>query len=253
MEKAKLPTRLAKEPLLEAIFELRFEAITPVSTLLPGMLFASLSKIGCVPKITKLAVADIPQLAREQDPNLQYAPLVQLEFPGYRALVGDRSIVVSAMRPYPGWKEFKQKIEFFCKEVASSGLVRKAVRHSLKYTDLLPFEKVEDQIGAINWNVRIGNHRLQKEPAHLRIEINKGKYTHIVSLLAGAQVSIPGESQKIGAIVDIDTLSHKEIIYSDRFLEVILSGLDDLHDENKSMFFECICRETVDFLGPTYD
>ena len=55
----KIPARLKKEPLLEAIWEMRFSGSTsPVADLLPGILFKSFS--GKYGRAGKLPAADMP-------------------------------------------------------------------------------------------------------------------------------------------------------------------------------------------------
>ena len=66
--KNKIPVRLKKEPLLEAVWEIRFSGTKPsVADLMPGMLFRTLS--GKYRNIVRLPVADIPATIVEHDPT----------------------------------------------------------------------------------------------------------------------------------------------------------------------------------------
>ena len=70
----KLPLKLGKEPLIEALFEMRFKATAPVSNILPGLLF---TKFKGEKKIEKLPAAQLPEELRKVDPSLHYAPLLR--------------------------------------------------------------------------------------------------------------------------------------------------------------------------------
>ncbi len=85
----KIPARLKKEPLLEAIWEIRFSgAKSSVADLLPGMLFKSFP--GKYENIVRLPVADIPAPIVDRDRNLRFAPKIRLENGNQAVQVGER-------------------------------------------------------------------------------------------------------------------------------------------------------------------
>lgn len=70
------PDKLTKEPLIDAVFELRFSSASPAANFLPGFLFAKLE-----PKewnIEQLGAAQIPPHIRASDPNLKFQPLQKI-------------------------------------------------------------------------------------------------------------------------------------------------------------------------------
>ena len=74
----KIPVRLKKEPLIEAIWEIRFSPAKPlVADLLPGILFESSPKK--FDNVVKLSFPNLPDFAMEHDPNLRYIPRIRLE------------------------------------------------------------------------------------------------------------------------------------------------------------------------------
>ncbi|MDD1616675.1 MAG: hypothetical protein CG439_1815, partial [Methylococcaceae bacterium NSP1-2] len=104
-----LPKKLNKEPLLEALFELRFTCDFPASTILPGLLF---SKLDGDKRIEQLHAAQIPLEIRNSDPNLQFSPVSRLVWENFHINIGDRNISISCQFPnYPGWFKFKEAIE----------------------------------------------------------------------------------------------------------------------------------------------
>jgi len=136
----KIPDRLIKEPLLEVIWEIRFSgAISPVSDLLPGMIFNSFPEK--YDRVTRLPVSDIPTPVAENDPNLRYAPKIRFERGNGAIQIGDRVLSISCRRPYSGWKQFSHDIKRLSKIVQETGLVKCLERFSLKYIDLIELEK----------------------------------------------------------------------------------------------------------------
>ena len=96
----KLPLKLGKEPLIEALFEMRFKATAPVSNILPGLLF---TKFKGEKKIEKLPAAQLPEELRKVDPSLHYAPLLRIYWDRFMILTSDRSSGLACKMPYPGW------------------------------------------------------------------------------------------------------------------------------------------------------
>ena len=73
----KLPKTLDREPLVDAVFEVRLGGDPHMSDLLPGVLFSLLDP---KPTIQRLPAAEIPQPFRASDPNLVFAPVIQLDW-----------------------------------------------------------------------------------------------------------------------------------------------------------------------------
>src|SRR5690606_24858904 len=96
----KLPKILEREPLVDAVFEVRLKEAPSLADILPGFLFHELSP---KPVLQRLPAAEIPQPLRAHDPNLQFAPILRLEWDQYFIAIGERNFVVSCKLPYPKW------------------------------------------------------------------------------------------------------------------------------------------------------
>jgi hypothetical protein len=104
----KIPVSLKKEPLLEAIWEIRFSSDKPsVAELLPGMLFSSNSLPQKYGNIVRLPAADIPAAITEQDQSLRYVPKIRLENGNQAVQIGEHVVSLNCRRPYSGWSIFK--------------------------------------------------------------------------------------------------------------------------------------------------
>ena len=253
MESKKLPIKLGKEPLIDAVFQLRFSSIAPASNILPGALYAQLGQGGQGISVQKLPLAHVPEAIRRADPNLQFSPVIKLEWQQYWLLIGDGSIAVSCKLPYPGWSSFRAAVAQVVKEVAKVGIVKTIDRYSLKYVDIVPASDVQRQVDGLNWQVRVGNHALKAEIAGVRVEIPRGSYRHIVSIQTGGVAEIPGRPPIEGVIVDVDSICKVSETELSKFMADMPANLDDIHTENKAMFFECLTPATLEALDPTYE
>jgi uncharacterized protein (TIGR04255 family) len=250
MTTSKLPVRLKKEPLVEALFEMRFTAITQASSILPGVLFGQL---GGKTTLEQLPSSQIPRAILESDPNLRFAPLVRLNSDKIKIAIGDRSLSVSAKLPYPGWGAFSKEILTVLGLVERAGIVQAVHRISMKYIDLIPMDGLAAQVSAIQGTVVLGKHTLKEETFTLRIEIPENDMLHIVQVAASAKATLPDGSTREGVIVDTDTIRTFKDITFGQCLKQLPDDLESLHSANKAMFFECLRPETVELLEPVYD
>ena len=99
-----LPKKLKHDAILEATFEVRFDADP---SLVAEVLFGRLADRSDWQGFTqrRLPTADIPAALRRADPNLRYQPAIELIQPNGSKLVriGPQSLNYSHRAPYPGW------------------------------------------------------------------------------------------------------------------------------------------------------
>ncbi|AGX88040.1 TIGR04255 family protein [Candidatus Symbiobacter mobilis] len=246
----KLPKRLRKEPLLDALFECRFDAHFPVSNILPGILF---SEFEGEKQLERLPQSEIPEVIRKSDPNLQYVPLVRIRFQNYSFLVGDRSVAVACNLPYKGWNDFKATIIKLIGVLKKSGLVDKVLRYSTKYVDLIHSNDPTDQVDLANLSLRIGSHNLTKESYQVRMEISVEGFINIIQIISGTRVIIPGKPEQEGVVIDIDTIKDIGGISVEQLEQDLDSALEHIHRVSKETFFDCLTEQTLMRLEPEYE
>lgn len=245
----KIPMRLKKEPLLEAVWEIRFSGTkTSVADLLPGMLFQSFP--GKYGNIVKLPTAEIPAPIVEQDPNRRYAPKTRLEGGNQAVQIGERVVSLSCRRPYSGWDRFSTDIRELARVVQETGLIERLERFSLKYVDLIELERPVG-LAHLDLELKMGKHDLAANPVQLRTEIEDNELIHIVQIISPAEVELPGvEGRLKGVLVDIDSI--KSMAAGESW-DALHQRLDDVHASCKSMFFNVLKPETVNSLEPEYE
>ncbi|QLH49692.1 MAG: TIGR04255 family protein [Candidatus Accumulibacter cognatus] len=247
----RIPKRLKKEPLIEAIWQVQFESAAgvPIGDLLPGVLFTALRSQHGGLQLERLPSADIPAQMAQFDPNLRHMAKYRMEDKNSPFIfqVGDRIITLNCRRPYAGWTEFKEKILALVKVVENSGLVPAPMRHSLRYIDLLTLEPAPS-LSFLQMSMKMGAFDIQSRPMQTRVELLEGNCTHVVQIATPAQVQFP-EGMKDGAIVDLETFPAESL----KGWSEIATQIDHLHERSKALFFENILTDkAIELMEPEY-
>lgn len=244
-----IPLRLRKEPMIEAVWEIRFASTKPsVADLLPGIMFQDLREK--YPNITRLPAADIPALIAESDPKLRYVPKIRLEGGNEAVQIGEHVVSLNCRRPYSGWKLFSESIRAVVKTLSDTGLIDRLERFSLRYVNLIELHQ-PPSLSCLNLEMKMGGYEMDTRPVQLRTEIKEGDLIHIVQIGSPAEASIPGESGRHrGLLLDIDSIRQMRENESWPDIE---SQLDGVHLSSKKMFFGLLTPETTDKLGAEYE
>jgi uncharacterized protein (TIGR04255 family) len=248
----RVPIRLKKEPLIEAIWQVQFETAPQqaVGDALPGILFGALRGQQPDLKIRRLPVADIPAPVAALDPNLRFSAKYRIESTGWPFLfqVGDRVITMNCRRPYVRWASFREKVLELAAILESSGLIPAPKRHSLRYIDLLALEQFPGLAG-LRVSLNVGVHEIERHPLQLRVELPDENCIHVLQVAAAARVTLP-DGEKEGTLIDLETFAD----LSDDGWESVRHGLDSLHTASKAMFFcQVLNDQAIEALEPEYE
>lgn len=247
----KLPTKLDKEPLVDAVFEVRFSMQSPASNILPGIFFTKLTDVE--KNIEQLSASQIPKHIRDADPNIKFAPLIRINWKEFFLLIGDMNVAIGCKLPYPGWAEFKKTITQVITTILEANVINNIQRFSLKYVNLIPSTNIEEQVASVRLNLTLGSHTLKKEVFQLRMEQTDKELIHIIQIISSAFVTTPNAVSKEGLVIDIDTVRNVNNQNPESFLVDFEQNIDCLHHENKRIFFDYITRKTLTDLNPHYE
>lgn len=244
----RIPVRLKREPLIEAVWEIRFTTRKPaVGDLLPGFIFKALPDR--YPNIVRLPVADIPAPIREHDPKLRYVPSIRLEGGNQAIQIGEHVVSLNCQRPYSGWKTFSRDIHTLINIVRDTGLIDRLERFSLKYIDLIELDQ-PPSLSCLNLELKMAGYEISSQPMQIRTEIDESDVTHIIQIMLPAEVFFPGESRRAtGVLLDIDSV--RAIKEGEDWID-LERYLDDVHWSSKKMFFSLLTPETIASLEPEY-
>lgn len=246
----KLPKTLEREPLVDAVFEVRMGGDPHLADLLPGALFGQLEP---KPTLHRLPAAEIPQPIRDQNPALAFSPLSRLDWGEFTISFGDRSLLIACKLPYPKWPAFKDAILSIVEKVAQVGIVGPVERYSIKYVNLIQAPTLVDQIAKINMAVRVGDVEAKDDHFSVQVHRNEGDTLHIMSVVTGAQGEMPDGKTVFGAVVDIDSIRTERFSDFGTFAAKLAPAVESLRQANKLKFFSCLTEEAVNEMGPRYD
>lgn len=246
----KLPKKLRREPLIDALFEVRLGGAPQLGEVLPGFLFHELDP---KPIVKRLPAADIPQPMREMDPNLQFAPVSRLEWNDYFIATGDRNIVISCKLPYPGWEKFKAAILDITKRIAKVGLAGSVERYSLKYVNLIEASTLAEQISKIIMSITLGPIKVTADHVNLQVHHKEEEIIHILSVLVGATANLPTGKQVVGVVVDVDSIRTLKMPSFEEFSSRLAPELEQLRQANKEKFFGCLTEKSILEMEPIYE
>jgi uncharacterized protein (TIGR04255 family) len=246
----KLPTILEREPLVDAVFEVRLGGDPHMSDLLPGVLFGLLDP---KPTIQRLPAAEIPQPIRASDPNLVFAPVIRLDWREFAISFGERNLVIGCKLPYPKWPRFKETILDIVAKVARVGIAGPVERYSLKYVNLIQAPTIAEQITKIDMAVRVGEVDVKDDHLSVQVHRSEGDTLHIMSVVTGAQASLADGKQVFGAVVDIDSIRVAYFADFGAFESKLAPAVETLRQANKVKFFSCLTKETINEMGPKFE
>jgi len=251
-----LPTKLRNEPLVDAVFEVRFSSTVPASSILPGILFSHLKTH---PQIDRLPAADVPPQIRNVNPVFRSQPLMRLHWDDhFLILIGDYHLGLGCKMPYPGWKNFKPHILELIEVLQRNQVAEKIERYSLKYVGVIAGKDLSEQIGRIKLNLQFGDYSLdyslREEPFTIRVEMKRDALLHIVQLGAPTTVTqMDGRQLATGLLIDIDSICEQNTSDITKFVAELPDGLEDIHTRNKEIFFGLLTPETLAYLEPSYE
>lgn len=249
MEKKPLPIKLSKEPLIDAVFELRFSSDLPASNVLPGIMFSTLKGVS---SIETLPAAQLPQQVRAMEPQLRFAALTRVQWKDFLVLFGDNVLAVACRLPYPGWRVFKAGIVEVLSIFESAGFVTSMDRWSLKYTDIFDVAAGAAPLKQFDMDMRLGDQVLTNQNLQLKVEVTRDGFTHGVQVVTSATVQLFDGTSRTGTLLEVDTIRDGSPTPIAEFLSGFPRFAEEIHDANKALFFECLSDEGLNNLGPEY-
>lgn len=246
----KMPRKLQADPIIDAVIEVRLKASKPLSDVLPGVLMQKMGE--GVGDIERLPVADVPKQLRDNNPNLIYEHLVRVDLQGYSLLVGDRSVTLACLMPYPGGVVFKKKaIEVFA-TILELPIIEEVTRFSIKYTDFIKEDQVAEMLKYLDLDIKAGAQSLDNfQGFTLQFSTKETDITSLVKVILPANVQFNQDPSKRGMILEVDSIQMLDQQSVAEFGNQFSNLLDGLHLNNKEQFFALLTPYALEKLGAT--
>jgi len=249
MAGAALPSKLGKEPLIDAVFEMRFNSHMPVASIWPGMLYGELSG---EKSMENLPLISLPKEIRDQDPNLIHSPICRISWGGFWILLGDHVFCVAAKLPYQGWAKFSEAIQTAFAVVLRTQMVTSVTRCSIKYVDILDSVPLEAS-DCFNLDLALGGRSPTGSNFHVRMESREGDLLHSIQVGSAAQYNLADGRMLSGPVLDVDSVMALNAEDPQIFLERLPNRTERLHSANKQVVFDCFSKAALEYLEPVYE
>jgi len=245
----RLPVRLETDPIIEAVFELRFTSTAKaVADVLQGAIYPGLKDRFSL--VERTIISALPSGLLDAEPNLRYQPRLVLRGDQMNVFIGDHAVSLACPKPYLGWKHFKPLILELVRLVKNANVVSEVERFSLRYVNLLQGETPEAQFSLVHYAASLGRrYKLHTLVTYTRTEFEQEGLANIVELGANSVATTHKGESFTGLVVTIDTI-HKS---PPDFLNNPDPLLEKAHLVEKSVFFEVLTEETVNKMGPIWE
>lgn len=246
-----LPIALARDTIVECVFEMRFVDPHPgVADLLPGIVFGKLP--GRFKNVANLPLGQMPRIVREQNQQLKYMPTIALEGSQARMLFGEHAVAVSFLKPYAGWAKVKPLILECIGAAIETNLTGRPERYGLKYVNILKEGRDAFDLDQTRVRIELGDfqpHAKGSVLVHAEIALNG--CTNSVDVATGGKVTIPGQpNEEVGVVISVDTV--RDSAGSIEARTELPQVLETLHETEKEIFFGLLQGSTIEKLGPRY-
>ncbi len=240
----RLPLRLEKCPLVDALIEIRFET-SIIGSAIFGIIY-NLIRNDYQGTVTSLPILQVPEQIRKNDPNLKFKPLYRIEAERYIIQIGDDVLCISSKIPYTGWSEFSSRTIELIKKIAGENIINRVLRIGHRYVNF--FE------GDIMDKLTISKPTISGYETNnllVRTEIkDSDNFIDTVQITNSAAYKSPFNADTLsGSLIDIDSFKEYDNNY---FLENIESEINKVHNCEKNMFFSLLTAEFLDSLNPVY-
>ena len=240
----RMPLRLEKCPLVDALIEIRFES-SIIGSAIFGIIY-NLIRNDYKGPVTNLPILQVPEQIRKNDPNLKFKPLYRIEAEKYIIQIGDDVLCISSKIPYTGWDEFSSRTIELIKKISGENIINRVLRIGHRYVNF--FE------GDIMDKLTISKPTIsgyQTNNILVRTEIRDcDDFIDTVQITNSAMYKSPFNTDTLlGSLIDIDSFKEYGNNY---FLENLESEINKVHTCEKNMFFSLLTEEFLNSLNPVY-
>lgn len=239
-----LPTSIHPDPILEAIFEVRFVPQVPPETVVGLVLAAVRDEL---PEMTALPFAQIPDVVRMQDPNLMYNATHIFRRDKFLLKAGPKVLTFSSLQPYPGWQTWWTRISELSERLAAQGIIEIAERVGLRYVNFFQSPILEH----LNLDVHLIGQDVDQYSSLLKFELPDSGLIKTLQISNRINLQVDNQ-QRHGSIIDIDCLNAINLPAPSFF-----ANIDNIaahsHNKAKELFFGLLKPEFLRGFHPEYD
>ncbi len=235
-----LPCSISPCPIIEAIFEVRFESSLPDDAIF-GIVYNQFKDE--FQQVEQLPVLQLPAAIRNQDTNLKFTPYYKIKKDNFIIQIGPRVFSLANLKDYCGWDKFSKKIHDTYNKLSELKLIDKHYRIALRYINVFPDINIFNKS---TLKILLNDGQLNDNKINFSSEFPYEYGVSNLKLINYAEVAIENQVIK-GSIVDIDT--NVEIDKFGNFQDAI----ECAHHAEKTLFFNLLESEFLSSLNPVYE
>lgn len=244
----KIPKKLEIIPILEALFEIRFETTSPEETN-TGIIYNCFKDD--FDSLENFPIMNLPSEVRNSDEKLKYQPYQRMQSKdgSFVLQYGQRQLSLHCVEySYDVFENFKSKISEVTKKALELGIIEKVNRVGLRYTDFLNDAKIPGySFDELNISIDIAG-MSRGENFSCSSFFNGKSSKHRTQIYNTVEVDYKNE-KLLGDLVDLDSyIDDKEIK-----LDKVDNFVSQIHNEQKEIFFGILGEKVTNLLGPTYE
>jgi uncharacterized protein (TIGR04255 family) len=244
-----LPQELARPPIEEATFELRFKPVSGEKAEgLPAFLRAQLTE--AYPRSESIPVSAAPAQFRKTQEEARYLPRHRQFSPLAAFMVADQAVWLRLVAPYPGWDEVRDRIEQLLDVVQASKMVGAVERIALKFVNVLR-EMPDRQLEGLRVDVRVNGELAPEHGMHLRLEFNDETYSRVVEIQPNPTGPFIDPNPDVTGLT-LSLECRRVLGIDDDFWTDRADMIENLHFEQRALFFRLLRTASVEKLGPIY-
>ncbi len=244
----RIPIRLGKEPLVEAVWELRFDGEESVGSALPGILYEKYHRENPDLKVQALPLVRMPGEVRSLQPSFRYMPMHSLKFGNFVVFTGDHVVALSVSAPYPGWSCYCEAICRLAHWMKESGLVRTPTQFSLRYTDF--FEGDRQILGNFRLALKAGSYEPSEDGFQLQMGIKVDGMAGAVQMAFPAQMTHQDSRIRIGLVTHVQ--ANWTAASATTFWAQYEASLGVAKAACHKVFFNLLTDEAIKAMDPVY-
>lgn len=239
----RLPIRIEPCPIVEAVFETRFVSPEPWATM-AGLLFAQIR--GKYPEQKSLAMSQMPEELRQQNPLLMILPQIQFVSDNFIIQLGPRVVsLVTKPNSYPGWAAIAEELKWLVEQVHAAGFVGETERLGTRYIDFF----AGDVFSGLRLGLQINDKAIQGVQTDIATILKRDALSIRLQVTNGAIVQTK-DGPVAGSVVDVD--GWFESLDADLFQNG-LTRFREAQETIKGLFFGLLKPDLLSKLNPTFE
>jgi uncharacterized protein (TIGR04255 family) len=239
-----LPKRINPCPIIDSVVELRFESNFPIDAIF-GVIFSAVKNEYA--GFQRLPVSEVPEIIRNQDLNLKYAPFFQASSSSFVLRVGPRVVALSNIGEYVGWDKFFLKLKELLGKLRGIEVVSKFTRIGIRYIDFFESD-IFNNVNLIIPEIQVNQKLLSSKQRAYRALVENDKFLTNIQMANNTDVIVKA-NQKKGSLLDSDTYFESAAGFGFAGLEELIG---ECHLRGKEMFFSLLKEDFIRQLNPEY-